>query len=67
VDVPKHSGIGGIAGQDSGMLGRTAHFDGWNYLFADGHVKWLTPIKTIGPGRTMEWNSGGMWTVQEGD
>lgn len=24
------------------------HFDGWNYAFVDGHVKWLKPISTIG-------------------
>jgi prepilin-type processing-associated H-X9-DG protein len=23
------------------------HFDGWNYLFTDGHAKWLRPEKTI--------------------
>ena len=67
VDVPKHTGIGGIGGQDAGMLGKTLHFDGWNYLFADGHVKWLTPEKTIGPGRSVNWNAGGMWTVNEND
>ena len=26
------------------------HSDGWNYLFADGHVKWLRPEATIGKG-----------------
>lgn len=24
-----------------------SHFDAWNYLFADGHVKWLKPESTI--------------------
>lgn len=29
------------------------HFEGWNYLFCDGHVKWLKPIATVGtPGAT---------------
>ena len=23
------------------------HFEGWNYLFVDGHVKWLRPAATI--------------------
>ena len=23
------------------------HFSGWNYLFADGHVKWLSPQQTM--------------------
>ncbi len=31
------------------------HMDGTNYLFADGHVKWLRDTKD------------GMWTTQEGD
>jgi prepilin-type processing-associated H-X9-DG protein len=26
------------------------HFDGYNYLFADGHVKWLRPERTVGAG-----------------
>ena len=29
----------------SGKLAQ--HFDGWNYLFVDGHVKWLRPAATI--------------------
>lgn len=35
-------------GQDSGSLGHPSHFDGWNYLFSDGHVKWLHPQQTLG-------------------
>jgi prepilin-type processing-associated H-X9-DG protein len=23
------------------------HFDGWNYLFVDGHVKWYKPQNTV--------------------
>lgn len=44
------------------------HFDGWNYLFADGHVKWLMPEATIGAasGGTMS-NPNGMWTIAAGD
>lgn len=41
------------------------HFDGWNYLFIDGHVKWLLPEKTIGTGSRT--SPKGMWTVNEGD
>lgn len=69
VDTPRHPqpAITGINGQDAGMIGKSLHFDGWNYLFADGHVKWLRPERTIGPGRSMTWNSGGMWTVADGD
>ncbi|HUK81708.1 MAG TPA: prepilin-type N-terminal cleavage/methylation domain-containing protein [Verrucomicrobiae bacterium] len=46
------------------------HSGGWNYLFVDGHVEWLTPWKTLGktgkasgtPGRPF-----GMWTPKAGD
>ena len=44
------------SGQDKCLLmgGKTAsHFDGHNYLFADGHVKWLKPDATVStPGVT---------------
>lgn len=53
------------------------HFDGWNYLFVDGHVKWLRPDKTIGTGpvtnsfgftcqATMA-SPCGMWTIADND
>jgi prepilin-type N-terminal cleavage/methylation domain-containing protein/prepilin-type processing-associated H-X9-DG protein len=41
------------------------HFDGWNYLFVDGHVKWLKPEATIGTG-TMTAPRG-KWTLNETD
>ena len=41
------------------------HLEGWNYLFADGHVKWLRPEATIGTG-TMTAPKG-YWTLIEGD
>ena len=44
------------------------HFDGWNYLFTDGHVKWLMPETTVnlaGGGTTV--NPKGMWTVADND
>jgi hypothetical protein len=46
------------------------HFSAWNYLFADGHVKWLKPEATInGPGKTAGSlsNPKGMWTVDPND
>ena len=43
----------------------TIHFDGWNYLFADGHVKWLHPEATVGTGTLS--SPGGMWTITEDD
>jgi prepilin-type processing-associated H-X9-DG protein len=36
------------------------HMEGWNYLFADGHVKWLRPERTVGNGDFD--NARGMWT-----
>ena len=44
------------------------HFNGWNYLFVDGHVKWLSPEATVNPasgGTTV--NPKGMWTVADND
>jgi prepilin-type N-terminal cleavage/methylation domain-containing protein/prepilin-type processing-associated H-X9-DG protein len=41
------------------------HLEGWNYLFADGHVKWHRPQSTVGIG-----NMGsvrGMWTIDPND
>jgi prepilin-type N-terminal cleavage/methylation domain-containing protein/prepilin-type processing-associated H-X9-DG protein len=48
------------------------HLDGWNYLFCDGHVKWLRPERTIdlnaGDSLTGTMTSPrGMWTVDEND
>lgn len=51
------------------------HFDGWNYLFADGHVKWMYPRATVGiPKRgTCHTNTPamnnpcGMWTIDAND
>lgn len=44
------------------------HFDGYNYLFADGHVKFLRPERTIGSGSgcTLEAPCG-MWTLSPTD
>lgn len=41
------------------------HFDGWNYLFVDGHVKWLYPVATVGKGNLN--SPKGLWTVTEND
>ena len=44
---------------------KAIHLDSWNYLFADGHVKWLRPEKTVGTGTVA--SSKGMWTIDEND
>jgi prepilin-type N-terminal cleavage/methylation domain-containing protein/prepilin-type processing-associated H-X9-DG protein len=51
--------------QDMNGSPRPTHFDGYNYLFADGHVKWLRPERTVGTG-SMDWPQG-MWTRRPGD
>lgn len=63
--------------QDAGIPNQTLHFDGWNYLFCDGHVKWFTPESTIDSnpddGFTGYMNVGGtkrprgMWTIAPND
>ena len=41
------------------------HSQGYNYLFCDGHVKWLRPEQTIGTGTMTQPN--GFWTLDETD
>lgn len=36
----------GTNGQDTAKPGKPIHLEGWNYLFSDGHVKWLRPEQT---------------------
>lgn len=51
------------------------HSEGWNYLFVDGHVKWMRPENTIGQGLKSDGtpyspssgNPGGLWTLSETD
>ncbi len=39
----------GQYGETNGVTAPT-HTGGWNYVFADGHVKWMLPTQTIGTG-----------------
>ncbi len=50
------------------VIGAPVHFDGWNYLFADGHVKWMKPDQTVGAsaGGTIR-SPKGYWTIAAGD
>ena len=41
------------------------HSGGWNYIFADGPVKWLRPDQTIGTGTGI--SPRGMWTITKND
>jgi prepilin-type processing-associated H-X9-DG protein len=60
------------ARNDSTQVPTPTHFDGWNYLFVDGHVKWLRPERTIdlnpndGAVGQLSWPYG-MWTINEND
>lgn len=49
---------GNTNAQDRAKPGHTAHLDGWNYLFSDGHVKWLKPEATMAGGTK---HRGNMW------
>lgn len=39
-------GTGADNTQDQSRPGRPIHLSGWNYLFSDGHVKWMRPEQT---------------------
>ncbi|MES2458996.1 MAG: DUF1559 domain-containing protein [Armatimonadota bacterium] len=61
--------------QDREKPGVPRHAGGWNYGFADGHVKWFKPEQTVGLdkgsvgptyGGTLA-NPGGMWTLPDND
>jgi prepilin-type processing-associated H-X9-DG protein len=41
------------------------HTNGWDYLFVDGHVKWMRPEKTVGTGTVTD--PRGSWTIAEND
>ena len=53
------------------------HSGGWNYIFADGHVKWLRPEQTVAKQVRIDgaafdvdnlWNeSNGFWTLDPND
>ena len=49
------------------------HFEGWNYLYCDGHVKWLKPARTLGKNpvsgnpQTDLSQPRGPWTIYDGD
>ncbi|BCM88950.1 hypothetical protein IAD21_00792 [Abditibacteriota bacterium] len=88
VGFPSAGAVNGSAQDGSASINTAAggrgpiHFDGWNYLFIDGHVKWLRPYATVRtPGLTYanSINSDGffcqgslsrpcgMWTLAEDD
>ncbi len=82
-NCPNGGGPGTCA--QNGGIGTTTnplHNGGWNYLFCDGHVKWMMPETTVKtPGATYPHRLGGTnsqclgtlaspcgnWTVDDGD
>ena len=53
----------GICDTDATLVKTPVHMNGYNYLFADGHVKWLKPEATIRtPGVTYSKTMNNWWT-----
>jgi prepilin-type N-terminal cleavage/methylation domain-containing protein/prepilin-type processing-associated H-X9-DG protein len=50
--------VGTLNVQDKSRPGKPIHMEGWNYLFSDGHVKWLRPEVTLRGGTA---HQGNMW------
>ena len=67
VDRPLTNSAATLVGQDRSNPGTPSHLEGWNYLFVDGHVKWLRPERTIGPAGVATGNPQGMWSIAEND
>jgi prepilin-type N-terminal cleavage/methylation domain-containing protein/prepilin-type processing-associated H-X9-DG protein len=62
---------GGLPCQDTHADGdyvEPRHLEGWNYLYGDGHVKWLRPLsaQAIGPAGSPDFPAGA-WTITEND
>lgn len=63
---------GGNDYQDRNQPQGPTHSEGWDYLFADGHVKWMKPEKTLGAGANCSLNASnmdakGMWSLNGDD
>lgn len=62
--APTDQTLGDGTGQDDALI--PVHTQGWNYLFCDGHVKWLRPEQTVGATGTVKVPKG-YWTLVDGD
>jgi len=51
----------------SGVRPSTFHGERFNYLFADGHVEFLTPEATLGATNRVIGNISGAWTIRADD
>jgi prepilin-type processing-associated H-X9-DG protein len=69
--IPYCAGAAGEAyGQTTDSFSLPWHSGGWNYLFVDGHVQWLTPWATLGSTQKAKGTPGrpfGMWTPTASD
>jgi prepilin-type processing-associated H-X9-DG protein len=53
--------------EEPGLEARKFHQGKFNYLFVDGHVEWLSPVKTLGVNSPHPLPTSGMWTVNPND
>ena len=52
--------------QDKATPGKPIHFEGWNYLFVDGHVKWMRPLQTLGGAAVSTTRApGNLWRLNK--
>lgn len=58
-------GDGNMLAQDMANPGVPLHSGGYNYLYGDGHVKWLQPNQTLGTGTACA--PLGPWTINAND
>lgn len=61
---------GAAYGTYAPAIAEPLHFEAWNYLFCDGHVKWIRPEQTYStPGKTPgnATTPKGYWTLSESD
>ncbi|HEX8552168.1 MAG TPA: DUF1559 domain-containing protein [Abditibacteriaceae bacterium] len=60
--------VGAAEGDSQTYKGGPRHFDGWNYMFADGHVKFLMPAATVNTTAGGSLSSPkGYWTLDAND
>ena len=64
----------GVNGNGATVLLPPKHSGGWNYVFMDGHAKWLRPEATVGIGQKDQYGGPcalddpcGMWGRKEND
>ncbi|HEY3331817.1 MAG TPA: DUF1559 domain-containing protein [Capsulimonadaceae bacterium] len=71
-----NNSTGGHVMQDEFTKGIAVHNGGWNYAFADGHVKFLLPQQTLGTAakgagcstdNNGAVNNAGMWSLAQND